>query len=244
MSRTCLRAFGFAMSFSVSPSFLPSAAKYSATTADCPEVEKSGRLWTSLKAPNSGLPNAAHPLPEVDSLSTSAKPSFFFRPPSARAIGSHIALNAAVPQTTDRIGIVDGEPDAAVGARRNRNRRILRLACAIFDESFLRVGAHEQKRASRQGRDAEHRGWYPRFGSPQAFAAHSVRISKSTRTLATPGADQRGESAAARLRDKCRAARPPAISTSTQNESAPARLIGSMRASRLPPSMAMRQTSA
>ena len=36
MSRTSLRAFGFAMSFSVSPSFLPSAAKYSATTADSP----------------------------------------------------------------------------------------------------------------------------------------------------------------------------------------------------------------
>ena len=49
---------------------------------------------------------------------------------------------------------------------------------------------------------------------------------------------------AARRRDRCRAARPPPISTSTQNESPPARLIGSMRASRLPPSMAMRQTSA
>ena len=56
--------------------------------------------------------------------------------------------------------------------------------------------------------------------------------------------DQRGERAAARRRDRCRAARPPPISTSTQNESPPARLIGSMRASRLPPSMAMRQTSA
>ena len=84
------------MSFSVSPSFLPSAAKYSATTADSPEVEKSGLVWTSLKAPNSGLPNAAQPLPEVASLSTSAKPSFFFGQPSARAIGSHIAITSGV----------------------------------------------------------------------------------------------------------------------------------------------------
>ena len=59
-------------------------------------------------------------------------------------------LDAAVAHTADRIGMVDGEPDAAVGARCNRDRRILRLAHAVLDEFFLRDGAHQQKRASRQ----------------------------------------------------------------------------------------------
>jgi hypothetical protein len=61
-------------------------------------------------------------------------------------------------QTPDRIGMVDGKPDAAVSARRNRDRRILRLAHAVLDEFFLRDGKHQQKRASRQDRDAEQRG--------------------------------------------------------------------------------------
>src|SRR3954465_6028241 len=115
MSRTALRAFGFAMSFSVSPSFLPSAAKYSATTADSPEVEKSGLVWTSLKAPNSGLPNAAPPLPEVDSLSTSANPSFFFGQPSARAIGSHIAI-------TSGVRTMEGAPSGVYGLSASKLR--------------------------------------------------------------------------------------------------------------------------
>jgi len=70
-------------------------------------------------------------------------------------------LDAAIPQTTDRISVVDGEPDAAVSARRNRDRRILWLSHAVLDEFLLRDGAHEQKRASRQDRDAEHRGQCP-----------------------------------------------------------------------------------
>src|SRR6267143_1478101 len=70
-------------------------------------------------------------------------------------------LDAAVAQTADRIGMVDGEPDAAVSARRNRDRRILRLAHAVLDEFFLRDGAHQQERACRQDRDAEHRRQCP-----------------------------------------------------------------------------------
>jgi hypothetical protein len=67
-------------------------------------------------------------------------------------------LDAAVAQTADRIGMVDGEPDAAVSARGNRDRRILRLVHAVLDEFFLRNGADQQKRASRQDRDAERPG--------------------------------------------------------------------------------------
>ena len=67
-------------------------------------------------------------------------------------------LDAAVAHSANRIGMVDGEPDAAVDARCNRDRRILRLAHAVLDEFFLRDGAHEQKRASCQNRDAKHRG--------------------------------------------------------------------------------------
>ena len=51
-------------------------------------------MWTSLKSPNSGRPKSAQPLPEVESRSTSAKPSFFFGQPSVRAIGSHIAITS------------------------------------------------------------------------------------------------------------------------------------------------------
>ena len=54
--------------------------------------------------------------------------------------------------------MVDGEPDAAVNARGNRDRRILRLVHAVLDEFLLRNGADQQKRASRQDRDAERPG--------------------------------------------------------------------------------------
>ena len=86
-------------------------------------------------------------------------------------------LDAAVAQTSDRIGMVDGEPDAAVSARRNRDWRILRLVHAVLDEFFLRAGARQQKRTSRQDRDAEHRGWYP----DSVVRKHSWRTSYELR---------------------------------------------------------------
>src|SRR5882757_3917777 len=64
--------------------------------------------------------------------------------------------------------MVDGEPDAAVSARRNRDRRILRLAHAVLDEFFLLDGAYQQKHTSRQNRDAKHRDAEHRGSRPDS----------------------------------------------------------------------------
>ena len=68
-------------------------------------------------------------------------------------------FDVAVAHTADRVGMVDSEPDTAISARRNRDRRILRLAHAVLDEFFLRNSPHQQKRAPAEDRDAEHRGY-------------------------------------------------------------------------------------
>ena len=62
------------------------------------------------------------------------------------ATGGGQPLDMAVAHTADRIGLVDGEPDAAVSARRNRDRRVLRLIHAVLDEFVPRGAAHQQLR--------------------------------------------------------------------------------------------------
>src|SRR3954452_2498627 len=108
MSFTCLRTFGVATSWVVSPSRLPTVAKYSAATADRPEVEKSGFVWPSLNCPNCGLPTEPQPLLLVASLRISPKPTGFFGQPSARASGSHMAI-------TSGVRTIDGEVSGAYG---------------------------------------------------------------------------------------------------------------------------------
>ncbi len=53
-------------------------------------------MWTSLKRPNSGCPTVAQPSLARASLSTSAHETCLSGQPSARAIGSHIAITSGV----------------------------------------------------------------------------------------------------------------------------------------------------
>ena len=63
-------------------------------------MEKSGFVCTSRNAPNSGWPWPAQPRGSSASLSTSANPSGLRGQPSARAIGSHMAMTSGV-RTSD-----------------------------------------------------------------------------------------------------------------------------------------------